>query len=44
MAAVQRHQIEPTHIAYDEARGIPLSGPQLDAKALDGELINVGLR
>lgn len=33
---VQRHQIEPVHIAYDEAHGIPLSEAQHRARALDG--------
>lgn len=35
-AAVQRHQIEPVHIAYDQVHGIPLSRPQLNALAIDG--------
>lgn len=29
--AVQRHQIEPLHIAWDLAHGIPLSSPQAAA-------------
>lgn len=36
IASVQRHQIEPVHIAYDIAQGIPLSGPQLVARGVDG--------
>ena len=36
LAAVVRHQVEPAHIAHDEARGIPLSRAQLAAKAVDG--------
>lgn len=35
--AVQRHQVEPAHIAYDEAHGIPLSEAQLRARAVDGD-------
>lgn len=35
--AVQRHQVEPVHIAYDEAHGIPLSEAQLRARAIDGD-------
>lgn len=35
MAGVQRHQIEPAHIAHDERAGIPLSRDQLRVKALD---------
>lgn len=35
MAAVQRHQVEPVHIAYDLAHGIPLSRAQQMADALD---------
>lgn len=42
MEAVQRHQVEPCHIAYDQARGIPLSAPQLEAIALDRELVGAG--
>lgn len=34
--AVQRHQVEPVHIAWDEAHGIPLAAWQLAAKAIDG--------
>jgi hypothetical protein len=30
--AVQRHQIEPVHIAYDEAHDIPLASWQIVAK------------
>lgn len=44
-AGVQRHQIEPTHIAWDEANGTPLSQEQLRVKALDDlarELVGVG--
>lgn len=37
MYAVQRHQVEPVHIAWDEARGIPLSAGQLRARAIDGD-------
>jgi hypothetical protein len=33
--AVQRHQIEPVHIAWDEAHGTPLAVWQLQAKAVD---------
>jgi hypothetical protein len=32
VVAVQRHQIEPRHIAADERRGIPLASWQLAAK------------
>lgn len=31
-AGVQRHQIEPMHMAYDELLGIPLAAWQLVAK------------
>lgn len=44
MAGVQRHQIEPTHIAYDERSGIPLSEDQLRVRELDSvarELVGV---
>jgi hypothetical protein len=33
--AVRRHQIEPVHIAYDEAHGIPLASWQRRARAVD---------
>lgn len=35
IAAVQRHQVEPRHIAYDLAQGIPWSEAQRRAAALD---------
>lgn len=44
MAGVQRHQIEPAHIAYDERLGIPLSQDQLRVRELDAvarELVGV---
>jgi hypothetical protein len=34
---VRRHQIEPVHIAYDRAHGIPLAPWQVAAAVLDGE-------
>lgn len=33
VVAVQRHQIEPLHIAYDIARGIPLAPWQIAARS-----------
>jgi hypothetical protein len=41
-AAIVRHQVEPVHIAYDIAAGIPLSIAQMEARALDRELTGVG--
>lgn len=35
--AVQRHQVEPVHITWDEAHGIPLSEAQMRARAIDGD-------
>lgn len=35
MAAVQRHQVEPVHIAYDRDHGIPWSEAQRRAAVLD---------
>lgn len=34
-AAVRQHQIEPVHIAFDEAHGIPLAAWQRAARAVD---------
>lgn len=42
LEAVQRHQVEPVHIAYDLERGIPLSRAQAEAVALDRELVAPG--
>jgi hypothetical protein len=36
--AVVRHQVEPLHIAYDRAHGIPLTDAQKRASAMDGDL------
>jgi hypothetical protein len=36
LEAVLRHQVEPVHIAWDRAHGIPLSRAQRQAYALDG--------
>lgn len=36
---VRRHQIEPVHIAWDEAHGIPLATWQRVAVAVDGVVV-----